>query len=317
MAIPVPAQYAPWFVEAGNRYGIPPATLAGVAWVESRFGANKGPSSAGAVGLMQFLPSTAAGLNPPFNPNDDRQSIFGAAEYLAELKGQTGSLSAALDFYSGHSSGYVAAVNSAAGQVTGLGAIASAVANFIFPVGPGYTITQRYQPGGHPGVDLADPIGTPFYAAAGGTIVSVGSDPSGFGPNGIVERLADGTELTYGHGSAAYVHAGQTVTPGQLIGAVGTLGLSSGPHLHFQVNLPNGQTTDPLAWLSGNNAADPSGGTAATQADALGSIVDVPKLVAGFFFIAVKGAFVITGGLLVVVGMASTARKPTNLPIPL
>lgn len=76
----VPAQYAPVFNAAGKANRIPPAVLAGVASVESNFGQNQGPSSAGAVGWMQFLPSTAKGLG--VNPQDPRQAIFGAAKLL-------------------------------------------------------------------------------------------------------------------------------------------------------------------------------------------------------------------------------------------
>jgi soluble lytic murein transglycosylase-like protein len=71
------------FIAAGHAYHIPPEVLAGVGSIESGLGANKGPSSAGAVGLMQFEPGTAAGLG--INPRDDRQAIFGAAKYLNQL----------------------------------------------------------------------------------------------------------------------------------------------------------------------------------------------------------------------------------------
>jgi soluble lytic murein transglycosylase-like protein len=78
----IPARYASEFVAAGHAYGIDPADLAGVAWVESRFGANRGPSSAGAIGLMQFMPGTAAGLG--IDPRDDRAAIWGAAKLLKQ-----------------------------------------------------------------------------------------------------------------------------------------------------------------------------------------------------------------------------------------
>lgn len=76
---PTPQQVQ-WFQQAGQQFHINPADLAGIASVESNFGANKGPSSAGAVGTMQFLPSTAQGLG--INPNNDKQAIFGAAKLL-------------------------------------------------------------------------------------------------------------------------------------------------------------------------------------------------------------------------------------------
>lgn len=76
------AQYAPLYVAAGKKYGIPASVLAGVADVETNGGANISVSSAGAQGLMQFMPSTAAGLG--VNPADPRSAIFGAAKLLVQ-----------------------------------------------------------------------------------------------------------------------------------------------------------------------------------------------------------------------------------------
>jgi cell wall-associated NlpC family hydrolase len=79
---------------AGNAYGIPWTVLAGINKVETNFGQNLGPSSAGAVGWMQFMPSTWArwgidangdGVADPDNPTD---AIFSAARYLAACGGQ-------------------------------------------------------------------------------------------------------------------------------------------------------------------------------------------------------------------------------------
>jgi hypothetical protein len=80
---------------AGNTYGIPWEVLAAINKVESDFGRNLGPSSAGAIGWMQFMPSTWArwgvdangdGIADPNNPFD---AIFSAARYLAACGGQT------------------------------------------------------------------------------------------------------------------------------------------------------------------------------------------------------------------------------------
>jgi len=79
---------------AGNRYGIPWPVLGAINKVETNFGSNLGPSSAGAVGWMQFMPSTWArwgidangdGVADPDNPTD---AIFSAARYLAGCGGQ-------------------------------------------------------------------------------------------------------------------------------------------------------------------------------------------------------------------------------------
>lgn len=78
----VPSNLAPLFQQAGAQYGIPPEVLAGVASVETNLGQNRSTSSAGAQGLMQFMPGTARGLG--VNPYDDHSSIFGAAKLLTQ-----------------------------------------------------------------------------------------------------------------------------------------------------------------------------------------------------------------------------------------
>jgi hypothetical protein len=70
------------FNDAGAQYGIPPALLKAVAKAESGFNPNA-RSSAGAIGLMQFMPGTASGMG--IDPHDPIQSIYGAAKYLRGL----------------------------------------------------------------------------------------------------------------------------------------------------------------------------------------------------------------------------------------
>jgi murein DD-endopeptidase MepM/ murein hydrolase activator NlpD len=98
--------------------------------------------------------------------------------------------------------------------------------------------------GWHTGVDLAAPTGTPVLAANGGNVVFAGWNSWGYG---YAVVLSHGPFLTlYGHLSDIFVGCGQTVAAGQSIGAVGTTGNSSGPHLHFEVR--NGDTpTDPAS----------------------------------------------------------------------
>ena len=81
--------------QAGTTYGIPWEVLASINKIESNFGQNMGPSSAGAVGWMQFMPSTwlrwgldadGDGFADPWNATD---AIFAAARYLAAAGGQT------------------------------------------------------------------------------------------------------------------------------------------------------------------------------------------------------------------------------------
>jgi hypothetical protein len=104
---------------AGSAYGIPWEVLAAINEVETNFGQNLGPSSAGAIGWMQFMPSTWArwgvdangdGIADPNNPTD---AIFSAARYLAACGGQT-DIAAAIYCYN-HADWYVNDVLSLAG----------------------------------------------------------------------------------------------------------------------------------------------------------------------------------------------------------
>lgn len=99
----------------------------------------------------------------------------------------------------------------------------------------------------HTGVDLADEIGTPVYAAADGWVLSNGYN----GGYGIHIRLQHrfGYQTVYGHLSASYVSPGQWVKKGQMIGRVGSTGRSTGPHLHYEVRLMD-RHLDPLPFLT-------------------------------------------------------------------
>ena len=108
-------------------------------------------------------------------------------------------------------------------------------ATFMRPVN-GATITSKYgkrSSGFHTGTDFAIALGTPAYAAASGTVTFAGWKGS-YGYLVIIDH-GNGYQTYYAHCSALYVSAGQTVTQGQNISAVGSTGNSTGPHLHFEV----------------------------------------------------------------------------------
>lgn len=98
----------------------------------------------------------------------------------------------------------------------------------------------------HDGVDFGAPQGMFIRAAAGGTIVSAGVR-GGYGNATIVDH-GGGLATLYAHQSEMFVIEGQTVKAGQVIGAVGSTGFSTGPHLHFEVRL-RGVPVDPLLYL--------------------------------------------------------------------
>ena len=95
----------------------------------------------------------------------------------------------------------------------------------------------------HAGVDLAAVRGTPIVAAADGRVVSAGWH-GGYGQQVAIAHDG-GVETTYGHMSRIAAYAGELVHRGQVIGYVGSTGLSTGPHLHFEV-MKNGRPVNPL-----------------------------------------------------------------------
>ncbi|WP_027882888.1 M23 family metallopeptidase [Meiothermus rufus] len=99
----------------------------------------------------------------------------------------------------------------------------------------------------HNGIDLAAPEGTPVYATAAGTVSQMGWNPV-FGLMVLIDHN-NGLHTLYGHLSAAYVERGQPVEQGRLIGAVGSTGRSTGPHLHYTV-YRYGLATDPWPYIN-------------------------------------------------------------------
>ena len=89
----------------------------------------------------------------------------------------------------------------------------------------------------HSGRDLAAPEGTPVVAALAGRVLSSGL-AGGYGLAIEIEHERPRRRSLYGHLSELYVKAGQRVRQGEVIGRVGSTGLSSGPHLHFELRLP-------------------------------------------------------------------------------
>jgi murein DD-endopeptidase MepM/ murein hydrolase activator NlpD len=97
----------------------------------------------------------------------------------------------------------------------------------------------------HTGVDWAAPIGTPIYAAGNGVIEREGWD-GGYGKFMLI-RHANGYETAYGHMSAYAkgTHVGENVRQGQTVGFIGSTGLSTGAHLHFEIRI-NHRFVDPM-----------------------------------------------------------------------
>lgn len=98
----------------------------------------------------------------------------------------------------------------------------------------------------HTGLDIAAPQGTPIGAAASGTVIFAGWFGS-YGYTVIIDH-GGGVATLYAHQSRVAVSKGETVAAGDVIGYVGSTGLSTGPHVHFEVR-QQGTPTDPMPFL--------------------------------------------------------------------
>jgi murein DD-endopeptidase MepM/ murein hydrolase activator NlpD len=98
----------------------------------------------------------------------------------------------------------------------------------------------------HEGIDVSAPMGAPIVAPAAGRVKSVSNEP-GYGNSFEIDH-GNGIVTKFAHCSRIIVHVGEFVTRGQLIAAVGNSGLSTGPHLHYEVHV-NGKPVDPLKFV--------------------------------------------------------------------
>ncbi len=127
---------------------------------------------------------------------------------------------------------------------------------FAWPVPGSHRITSQYGERIHPvyktrkfhsGIDIGAGYGLDIVAAADGK-VTLATTNGGYGKCVVINH-GSGITTLYGHCSSMLVSAGDTVTKGQVIAKVGSTGVSTGPHLHFEVRI-NGATTNPLNYVS-------------------------------------------------------------------
>ncbi len=280
------------FDQAQEKYGVSWAVLAAIAKIESGFGKGKnyleqqGVSEAGAVGYMQFMPTTWSGntnpkarnsaINPkwdedpatitryggygvdgdgdgradPYNPWD---AVPAAAKLLKANNIELNPEEAVYAY--NHDYGYVNNILAQALQYS-IYQVPSMVG--IWPLPPEYTeITATFGqttgsngkvlwPSGHIGIDLACPESTPLFAVVSGQVVFAGQ-AAAYG-NYVKISTGEGTTVAYAHLSDIQVKTMQRVEQGQQIGLSGNSGRSLGPHLHFEVYVDN-RPSDPLMWL--------------------------------------------------------------------
>ncbi len=105
----------------------------------------------------------------------------------------------------------------------------------------------------HEGIDISAPYGTPIIAPAAGRVTKVGWE-NGYGLTVEVDH-GYGVQTRYAHQSRTAVVVGQSLKRGDRIGFVGSTGLATGPHLHYEV-IVDGRATDPLRFIMPNAIAD-------------------------------------------------------------
>lgn len=171
-------------------------------------------------------------------------------EYLAQLESEKERYEKALDEMEAQSK----ALERIIAELQAKEGLPARQLSMIWPV-TGYWITSyygwRYHPvlgydRFHSGIDYAADYNVPIKAAESGKVIFAGEN-GGYG-NCVIIDHGGGISTLYGHCNKLLVKAGDIVVKGQQIALVGSTGLSTGPHLHFEVRV-NGETTDPLKWL--------------------------------------------------------------------
>ena len=146
--------------------------------------------------------------------------------------------------------------NSGGGGSSG-GGSATSLSNLQWPVPSCTLITSRFgyrvapTTGAstyHGGLDIGAGMGASIVAAGAGDVIYAG-DNGGYGKCVMIDH-GNGVVTVYAHMSSIGVSYGQYVTAGQYVGAVGSTGVSTGPHCHFEIRI-NGAQTDPAAYFSG------------------------------------------------------------------
>ena len=251
--------------------------LAGLLRHESAGWHEDAVSPVGAQGLAQFMPSTWAavgrdyngnGVNSPFDWGD---AIPAAGKYLCDSVGQirrAGLQGDVIDLalasynagfgavlkYKGvppydETQKYVKIVRGYAVEFTAPDGGLQGGGAWVYPlIGTKADCSSGFGARWgefHYGLDLAAPIGVKIGAASAGTVIAAGA-ASGYG-QWVKIQHAGGVVTIYGHVETYVVSVGQQVQAGALIATVGNRGQSTGPHLHFQIEL-SGKAVDPEAY---------------------------------------------------------------------
>jgi len=271
----IPADLLEVFRAVGEEYGIPWWFLAAVAYEESKFDVYAHNAS-GAYGLMQVMPFNWEAYAPTLGydlvaDKDNPKAQVAVAAYMLyslglkdvtedqwESDAWKSPSYAILMQYGGWNTNtetkaagtkYINSLWAKAGEFKATGSM-----DYWWPVPslPVGTITANNgfgaRGGEHQGIDIPGQQGVPVVSATSGVVyIASRGDNGGYGN---VIYIRDGfNEYRYAHLSRIDVSAGQTVTAGQQIGAVGNTGNSFGPHLHFEIRVNFVTPVDPLIYF--------------------------------------------------------------------
>jgi murein DD-endopeptidase MepM/ murein hydrolase activator NlpD len=133
-------------------------------------------------------------------------------------------------------------------QICASGEDAESSGGWVWPVNPEHRkiVGANFEPV-HPGVDLGAPPGAPVYAADSGQVIYSGWSSVGDG-NTVIVAHGNGFITLYAHLSQVSVSCSQVVAAGETIGLAGDTGNVGGPHLHFEIRVPDG-FVDPMGLL--------------------------------------------------------------------
>lgn len=253
------ARWHTQITQAATHCSVHPALIIAIMQQESAGDPNI-CSKAGACGLMQLMPGTAAELGVT-DRYDPLQNTLGGACYLRKM----------LNYYQNDITLAVAAYNAGPGNVDAAGPgipnipetrtyVRKVFANlqilaaqppkvqpsiyFIWPVRGKITTQPSTR---HMALDIASPLGTPIVASQSGIAYIRPFDADGYGKHIIVDHQ-NGHKTLYAHLSSFNIQDGQSVTQGQIIGRAGSTGRSTGPHLHFEVR-ENGILKNPYHYI--------------------------------------------------------------------
>jgi murein DD-endopeptidase MepM/ murein hydrolase activator NlpD len=234
----IPSTYLRLYQETGASFGLDWSVLAAIGYIESGHGANVGPSSAGALGPMQFLPSTwdfygVDGDGDGRRDVMDYRDAIPAAANLLRANGAPANWERAIFAYN-HADWYVRQVLAQAERYRGdcaAGDWPGGSGRLAWPVQGPITspfCERRSWERCHPGLDIAVPSGTPVHAAGDGT-VTLARPVSGSG-NIICITHTPRLTTSLAHLSQFRTHAGARDLRGDVVGLSGCTGRCFGPH---------------------------------------------------------------------------------------